>query len=99
MNAEKRSAKIYKNKHYSGYCGTRRGHHDWLFPWKLDSGGCETYRVKTNTIREVWKCFCETGETSIKRFYGTSKHLQKEDIVVVTFETMNLAILVQGYIY
>ncbi len=98
MNAEKRSAKIYKTSIIQDIVEQGGDITTGYFPGSLTVVAVK-HRVTTDTIREVWKCFCETGETSIKRFYGTSKHLQKEDIVVLTFETMNLAILVQGYIY
>ena len=36
------------------------------------------HRVKTDTVREIWKCFCQMGETSIHRPVVYSLFFNKE---------------------
>ena len=38
------------------------------------------YKVKGDTRRKLWKCFCHTGDTSVERCSRGSKHLQQADI-------------------
>ena len=47
------------------------------------------HRVKADTVRKIWKCFCDTGETSGTRCSGTTKHLQRADIEFVTLLKAN----------
>ena len=43
----------------------------------------QKYKVKVDTVRKIWKCFWHTGDTSVERCSGGSKHLQQADVEFV----------------
>lgn len=56
-------------------------------------------RTKYDTVKKIWKQFCETGSTSFESHAGGSKHLQPDDIELIRFLKTSRAYMATGELY
>ena len=56
-------------------------------------------RTKYDTVKKIWKQFCESGTTEFQSQAGGSKHLQPDDIELVQFLKTSRASMPTGELY
>jgi len=53
-------------------------------------------RTKYDTVKKIWKQFCEFGTTKFQSHAGGSKHIQPEDIELIRFLKTSRASITMG---
>ena len=56
-------------------------------------------RTKYDTVKKIWKQFCESGTTKFQSQTGGSKHLQPDDIELIRFLKTSRASMPKGELY
>ena len=69
-----------------------------LFPGNLNVIGLKN-RTKYDTVKKIWKQFCESGTTKFQIQAGGSKHLQPDDIELIRSLKTSRASMPTGELY
>ena len=61
---------------------------------------CFENRTKYDTVKKIWKQFCESGTTKFQSQAGGSKHLQPDDFELIQFlKTFQTSSIRKGELY